>query len=106
MPKILKDTIKKIPSKQSLRIYRKSNSPNYYCSFYVGYSTMKSGKKEKTLRTKNVKEALKITGLDDKDVANYDIQDSKNFSTCLRKISKPTLIVANKIDVKFLLFTI
>ena len=59
MPKILKDTIKKIPSKQSLRIYKKSNSPNYYCSFYVGYSTMKSGKKEKTLRTKNVKEALK-----------------------------------------------
>ena len=56
MPKILKDTIKKIPSKQSLRIYKKSNSPNYYCSFYVGYSTMKSGKKEKTLRTKNVKE--------------------------------------------------
>ena len=52
------------------------------------------------VKKSHVKEALKITGLDDKDVANYDIQDSKNFSTCLRKISKPTLIVANKIDVK------
>jgi len=52
------------------------------------------------VKKSHVKEALKITGLDDKDVANYDIQDSKNFSTCLRKTSKPTLIVANKIDVK------
>ena len=52
------------------------------------------------VKKSHVKEALKITGLDDKDIANYDIQDSKNFSTCLRKTSKPTLIVANKIDVK------
>ena len=52
------------------------------------------------VKKSHVKEALKITGLDDKDVANYDIHDSKIFSTCLRKISKPTLIVANKIDVK------
>ena len=77
MPKILKDTIKKIPSKQSLRIYKKSNSQNYYCSFYVGYSTMKSGKKEKTLRTKNVKEALK------KAIETYKLIISKQDETKL-----------------------
>ena len=59
MPKIIKETIKKIPSKKSLRIYKKNNSKNYYCSFYVGYSTMKSGKKEQSLKTPNVKVALK-----------------------------------------------
>jgi ribosomal protein S18 len=77
MPKILKNTIKKIPSKQSLRIYKKSNSQNYYCSFYVGYSTMKSGKKEKTLRTKNVKEALK------KAIETYKLIISKQDETKL-----------------------
>jgi len=59
MPKVIQETIKKIPSKKSLRIYKKNNSPNYYCSFYVGYSTLKSGKKEQTLKTPNVKVALK-----------------------------------------------
>jgi len=48
----------------------------------------------------HVKEALKITKLEEKDIENYDIKDSKKFASELRKISKPTLIVANKIDVK------
>ena len=48
----------------------------------------------------HVKESLRITGLEEKNIENYDVQDSKKFSTQLRKISKPTLIVANKIDVK------
>ena len=47
----------------------------------------------------HVKESLRITGLEEKNIENYDMQDSKKFSTQLRKMSKPTLIVANKIDV-------
>jgi len=52
------------------------------------------------VKKNHVKEALKITKLEEKDIENYDIQDSKKFSAELRRISKPTLIVANKIDVK------
>ena len=48
----------------------------------------------------NIKETLKSTGLDDKEFDNYEIQDTKNFATFLRNISKPTLIVANKIDIE------
>ncbi len=51
--------------------------------------------------TKNhVKETLQLTNLEDTDFENYGIEDSKKFATYLRKISKPTLIVANKIDVE------
>ena len=48
----------------------------------------------------HVKETLKTTKLEDKDIENYDNNDSKKFATQLRRISKPTLIVANKIDIK------
>ncbi len=48
----------------------------------------------------NIKETLKSTGLEDKEFDNYEIQDTKNFATFLRNISKPTLIVANKIDIE------
>jgi hypothetical protein len=44
-------------------------------------------------------ETLRITGLEGKDIENYNLHESKKFSTQLRKVSKPTLIVANKIDV-------
>ena len=47
----------------------------------------------------HVKDALKVTGLEDKPFDNFDMRDSKKFAAYLRKISKPTLIVANKIDV-------
>lgn len=47
----------------------------------------------------HVKEALKVTGLEDTHFDNFDMQDSKRFAAHLRRISKPTLIVANKIDV-------
>ena len=47
----------------------------------------------------HIKDALKATNLEDKDIENFNMQDSKKFSAYLRKISKPTLIVANKIDV-------
>ena len=48
----------------------------------------------------HVKEALHATNLEDKEFNDYGIEDSKKFATHLRKISKPTLIVANKIDVE------
>ena len=48
----------------------------------------------------HVKETLLATGLVEKDFDNFDMLDSKKFSSHLRKISKPTLIVANKIDVE------
>ncbi|MDC1148280.1 hypothetical protein OAT00_01235 [Pelagibacteraceae bacterium] len=59
MPKIKKDTIKQIPKIHSLKIYKKDTRNNYYCSFYVGTNIMKSGNKEISLKTENVKEALK-----------------------------------------------
>jgi len=51
------------------------------------------------VKESHVKEALKVTGLDDKDFDNFDTHDSKKLATYLRQISKPTLIVANKIDI-------
>ena len=48
----------------------------------------------------HVKDTLKSTGLDEKEIDDFDINDSKKFASYLRKISKPTLIVANKIDVE------
>ncbi len=48
----------------------------------------------------HVKETLQATELEDKNLDDYTIPDSKKFATHLRTISKPTLIVANKIDVE------
>ncbi|MEK0319702.1 MAG: redox-regulated ATPase YchF [Nitrosopumilus sp.] len=48
----------------------------------------------------HVKETLLATGLEEKDFDDFDTIDSKKFASYLRKISKPTLIVANKIDVE------
>lgn len=48
----------------------------------------------------HVKDALVALGLEEKDFDDYDMIDSKKFVTQLRKISKPTLIVANKVDVE------
>lgn len=50
------------------------------------------------VKESHVKEAMRVTGLEDKHFDNFDMIDSKKFSAHLRKISKPTLIVANKID--------
>ena len=52
------------------------------------------------VKQSHVKDALKITSLEEKDVENYDVNDSKKFATELRRTSKPTLIVANKIDIE------
>ena len=51
------------------------------------------------IKQSHIKETLKTTNLEDKSFENFDVQDSKKFAACLRKISKPTLIVANKIDI-------
>jgi ribosome-binding ATPase YchF (GTP1/OBG family) len=48
----------------------------------------------------HVKETLLATQLEEKDFDDFDMGDTKKFSSYLRKISKPTLIVANKIDVE------
>ena len=48
----------------------------------------------------HVKETFHATNLEEKDFDNFDMVDSKKFTSHLRKISKPTLIVANKVDVE------
>jgi len=48
----------------------------------------------------HVKETLLASGLEQKDFDDFDMADSKKFVSHLRKISKPTLIVANKIDIE------
>jgi ribosome-binding ATPase YchF (GTP1/OBG family) len=47
----------------------------------------------------HVKDALHSSGLTDKNFDEYDMADSKKLASHLRRLSKPTLIVANKIDV-------
>ena len=48
----------------------------------------------------HVQETLRIVDLEEKNFDEFDMVDTKKFATNLRKISKPTLIVANKIDVE------
>ena len=48
----------------------------------------------------HVKEAFRATDLEEKDFDDFDMVDTKKFASYLRKISKPTLIVANKVDVE------
>ena len=49
----------------------------------------------------HVRKALIAANLEEKEnLDDYDMVDSKKFASHLRRISKPTLIVANKIDVE------
>ncbi|MGY5143617.1 MAG: redox-regulated ATPase YchF [Candidatus Nitrosopumilus sp. bin_32a] len=48
----------------------------------------------------HVKETFHATNLEEKEFDDFDMIDSKKFASHLRKISKPTLIVANKVDVE------
>jgi len=48
----------------------------------------------------HVKETFHATNLEEKDFDDFDMVDSKKFASHLRKISKPTLIVANKVDIE------
>ena len=51
------------------------------------------------VKNNHVKQTLKVTNLEEKEFDDFDSRDTKEFAKILRKISKPTLIVANKIDV-------
>lgn len=48
----------------------------------------------------HVKDAMISANLTEKAFDDFDLVDSKKFATTLRRISKPTLIVANKVDVE------
>ncbi|MBT8242400.1 MAG: redox-regulated ATPase YchF [Nitrosopumilus sp.] len=48
----------------------------------------------------HVKETFHATNLEEKVFDDFDMIDTKKFASYLRKISKPTLIVANKVDVE------
>ncbi len=48
----------------------------------------------------HVKETFRATNLEEKDFDNFNMADTKKFASYLRKISKPTLIVANKVDIE------
>ena len=60
MPVIDKKTLKILP-RTKIWIYKFENKNTYFCRFYVGlgHKNYKSGKFEKTLKTKNIKEAIK-----------------------------------------------
>ncbi|MGI0004024.1 MAG: YchF-related putative GTPase [Candidatus Nitrosotenuis sp.] len=47
----------------------------------------------------HVRDALRAAGVEDKEFDEMDFQESKKFASVLRKMSKPTLIVANKVDI-------
>lgn len=47
----------------------------------------------------HVSTALKLSNLEGKDFENFSMDDSKRFAWVLRDVSKPTLMVANKIDI-------
>jgi len=46
----------------------------------------------------HVKRALEENELNDKKIGNFDPLQSRRFASTLRELSKPTLIVANKVD--------
>jgi integrase len=57
MPKINKNTLKVLP-RNNIRIYKFENKQTYFCSFYVGTIHFKSGKFERSTKTKNINEAI------------------------------------------------
>jgi len=59
MPKILRNSIIPIPSCKTLRVFKYVNSHKYYSCFYVGFQSSLSGNKIESLKTENIKEALK-----------------------------------------------
>lgn len=50
---------------------------------------------------RQVTEALKAAGLESKDLGRWKEDDVREFSQRLRTISKPTIIIANKMDLPF-----
>ena len=52
------------------------------------------------ITVEHVRIALKQSGLENKDFENWTGMDDKKFAEKLREVSKPTIIVANKIDIE------
>jgi hypothetical protein len=48
----------------------------------------------------HIEDALIATGLIDKPFKDWSMEESKNFAYVIRDISKPTIVVANKIDLE------
>ena len=59
MPKIDKQTLKVLP-RTNIQIYKFKNKNTYFCRFYIGRIHNKSGRFEKSTKTKNINEAIKI----------------------------------------------
>ena len=75
--------------KMSKNIKSGADQIDAFTELYMGIGVKKT----------HVKQALKITNLEEKEFDDFDSSDTKEFAKILRKISKPTLIVANKIDI-------
>ena len=50
------------------------------------------------IKVEQVKTALRLTGLDSKNLAKWSDIETKKFAWRIRELSKPTIIVANKMD--------
>lgn len=52
------------------------------------------------VKEEHVSAALKISGLEGKDFEDWTLVDDKRFASALREVAKPTIIVANKMDLE------
>ena len=55
--------------------------------------------KEKKINKEEIKKTLDVTKLREKEIIKWDYNDQEKFSFYLRHISKPTIIIANKMDI-------
>ncbi|MGC9121876.1 MAG: TGS domain-containing protein, partial [Thermogladius sp.] len=52
-----------------------------------------------SIRKQHIIEALREAGLENKNLKNWSLDDVRSFSLAVRRLSKPIVIAANKIDV-------
>jgi integrase len=82
MSKIDKQTLKILP-KTKIRIYKFVKQNTYFCRFFVGRKYFKSGRFEKTCKTKNINEAIIIANQYYKDWfiqhATDKVEKERNF---------------------------
>jgi ribosome-binding ATPase YchF (GTP1/OBG family) len=52
-----------------------------------------------SVRKQHVVEALRATGLEGKNLKNWTLDDVRSFSLAVRRLSKPIIIAANKVDI-------
>jgi ribosome-binding ATPase YchF (GTP1/OBG family) len=53
------------------------------------------------VKYEHVREALKVTGLETKNINAWSDSEVKDFAKKIRELSKPTIIIANKMDLAF-----